>query len=127
MIIEYIGKQDHAFSDYVLDGATLTVAGIAVDLAAEQQDQELRIVFVRHEGKIRRGMIPCCEYAVEVVIPPRRYETVEIPASEESEILEEGTEQIAEEAYMGSIALPLDTETVMLRLWSLREGVCHDN
>jgi hypothetical protein len=121
MIIEYVGKKADAFSDYALNRTTLTVAGIAVDLASEQRDQEVTIPFSRQEGMVRRGITPCGEYAAEIVIPPRRYETVERAETTETE---NGAE---EQTYTETVSLPLDINTVTLKLWSVNREAGHDN
>jgi hypothetical protein len=104
MIIEKIDPERECFNDYFLSGSGLTIGGITIDLAAEQGDQETIITFGSCNGKIHRGLMPCCVYAADVVIPPRRYEYEEVEG-EDGE-----TETIATPA-------PLDTESVVLRLW----------
>ena len=106
----YIRRVDHnraCLSDYTLEGTRLTIGGIAVDLAAEHGDQEQVITFSSCNGMIHRGMMPCCVYVAEVIIPPRRYEMVAVAD-------ESGT-------HTESVAVPLDRESVVLALWPVED------
>jgi hypothetical protein len=109
MIIEKIDPSRESFSDYFLDGDSLTIGGVTIDLAAEQGDQEVIITLGRCNGMVHRGLMPCCVYVAEVVIPPRRYE------SEEAE--GEGGE-----VTTVTTPVPLDAESVVLRLWPVDNG-----
>jgi hypothetical protein len=106
--IERVDAIRECFKDYVLDGVELTVGGVTVDLDVEQGEQETIVTFARCGGTIHRGMMPCCEYVAEVVIPPRRYEAVAVEAPDTAG--ESGT-------MLASRALALDTDAVILRLW----------
>jgi hypothetical protein len=110
MIIEKVDPNQETFGDYQLEGNILTIGGIDVDLEAEQGDQQVIITFTVCGGMIHRGMMPCCTYAAEVLIPPRRYETVEV-VDEAQEA--EGEQQ----THIKSVLLPLDVDCVMLKLW----------
>jgi hypothetical protein len=113
MIIEKVDRNREAFSDYALEGTVLTVGGIPVDLETEQGDQEVIITFSNHEGMIHRGMMPCCEYVADLIIPPRKYETVEVEN-------ERGEDEDADEGpktHMESVPVPLDLDSVVLKLW----------
>jgi hypothetical protein len=119
MIIQKIDPGREAFSDYSLDGAILTIGGIAVDLETEQKDHELIVTFSDHNGMIHRGMMPCCNYVAEVLIPPRRYETVEAegpPTSTFSGNGKEGDEEVPA-THMETVPVPLDLDSVILKLW----------
>jgi hypothetical protein len=118
MIIQKIDPAREAFSDYSFDGAILTIGGIAVDLEAEQGDQEVIITFSDHNGMIHRGMMPCCKYVAEVLIPPRQYLSVETegpPASftGDGEVLA---------THMETVPVPLDVDSVILKLWPAEDG-----
>jgi hypothetical protein len=104
MIIEKIDPLRECFSDYSLDDDSLTIGGVIIGLTADQGDQETIITLGKCNGMVHRGLMPCCVYVAEVVIPPRRYEYFEA----------EG-----EDGEMETIAtpIPLDTESVVLRLW----------
>jgi hypothetical protein len=79
MIVEKIDPERECFGDYSLEGTMLTVGGIAVDLAAEESDQQVIVTFGYCEGQVHRGLAGrCCEYAAEAIIPPRRYRIVEV-------------------------------------------------
>jgi hypothetical protein len=104
MIIEKVDPSREAFSDYSLEETILTVGGIEVDLTAEQGDQESIVTFAICNGKVHRGMMPCCEYVADVIIPPRKYDLAEM-ANEEAETRTE------------SVPVPLDLDSVTLRLW----------
>jgi hypothetical protein len=105
MIIEKIDPARESFSDYSLDDDSLTIGGVTIELATEQDDQEKIITLGQCNGMVHRGLMPCCVYVAEVVIPPRRYEYEEVEGKEEGK-----TETIA-------TPIPLDTESVVLRLW----------
>ena len=111
MIIErvdqQVGQQD-VFRDYRLDGKVLTIGGIAVDLEAEQGDQQIIITFACCGGTIHRGMMSCGKYAAEVLIPPRRYETVEVV---------EEVSEAEQRTHIESVPVPLDIDCVTLKLW----------
>jgi hypothetical protein len=108
MIIEKIDPERECFSDYSLSGNSLTVGGVTIDLAAEQGDQETIITFGSSNGKVHRGLMPCCVYAADVVIPPRRYEYEEVEG-------EDG------ETKTVAAPVPLDTESVVVRLWPVAD------
>jgi hypothetical protein len=117
MIIQKVDPAREAFSDYSLEGAVLTIGGIAVDLETAQEDQEVIIPFSNHNGKIHQGMMPCCTYVAEVVIPPRRYEIMEairhpikVSSGEEN-----GDEVLA--AHTETTPVPIDVDSVVLKLW----------
>jgi hypothetical protein len=132
MIIEKIDPTREAFNDYSLEGAVLTIAGIPVNLEEEQGDQEVIITFAACDGKVHRGMMPCCQYVADVLIPPRKYETVEVegPASGTSTGTVgsgsgsgsggKGKNEDAEpETHTESIPVPLDLDSVTLKLWPI--------
>ena len=117
MIVQKIDPDREAFSDYSLEDTILTVGGIVVDLDAEQGDQEVVITFSDHEGMIHRGMMHCCKYVAEVIIPPRKYEVVEAdgpPANTFSGKDNEGEEP---ETHTETVPVPLDLDSVVLNLW----------
>jgi hypothetical protein len=119
MIIKKVDPVREAFSDYSLEGAVLTIGGIAVDLETEQEDQEVIITFSNHNGMIHRGMMPCCDYVAEVLIPPRRYETVEVDGPPTSGFSSngEGNQNEAPATHMETVPVPLDLDSVILKLW----------
>ncbi|MDR2484453.1 MAG: hypothetical protein LBD55_03560 [Treponema sp.] len=110
MIIERVDPNQAVFEDYHLEGNILTIGGIELDLATEQGGQQVIITFTHCNGMIHRGMMPCCTYAAEVLIPPRRYETVE--AADEAQEGESG-----QRTHIESVPMPLDTDCVVLKLW----------
>jgi hypothetical protein len=113
MIIEKVDPVRESFSDYSLAGTVLTIGGIAVDLAAEQGDQEVVITFSEHGGMIHRGMMPASAYIADVIIPPRKYDQVESDGEggEADEVPESETE---------NVPAALDLDSVVLRLWPVR-------
>jgi hypothetical protein len=114
MIIQKIDPAREAFSDYALEEAILTVGGIDVDLAAEQVDQEMVITFSDHNGMIHRGMMPCCKYVAEVIIPPRQYKTVEVEGSLSG--MDADKDEVPA-THMETVPVPLDLDSVVLNLW----------
>jgi hypothetical protein len=119
MIIKKVDPGREAFSDYSLEGAVLTIGGIAVDLEAEQKDQEVIITFSDHNGMTHRGMTPCCDYVAEALIPPRRYETVEAegPPSGTGAPGDNADKDGAPATHMETVPVPLDLDSVILKLW----------
>jgi hypothetical protein len=119
MIIEKVDSSREAFSDYSHEEAILTIGGIEVELAAEQGDQEAVITFAICDGKVRRGMMPCCEYVADVIIPPRRYELVEVegPGSGTAGSGDFNDEDEEAATRTESVPVPLDPDSVTLRLW----------
>jgi hypothetical protein len=116
MYIQQVDRNRDCFSDYTLEGTTLTIGGISVDLVAEQGDQENIITFSVCNGMIHRGMMPCCKYVAEVLIPPRRFELVEV----EDELNGEDEEEPG--THTESVAVPLDLESVVLKVWPVEDN-----
>jgi hypothetical protein len=112
MIIEKIDPAREAFGDYALEEAVLTVGGVSIDLEAEQGEQEAVITFSNHNGVIHRGMMPCGEYVADVIIPPRKYETVEV----EDDRGEDGGDE-GPGTHTESVPVALELDSVILRLW----------
>jgi hypothetical protein len=125
MILEKVDSSREAFSDYSLEGTVLTIAGIPVNLEEEQDEQEVIITFAACNGKVHRGMMPCCTYVADIIIPPRKYETVEVegpgsgtagggntPAKGDGE---------GPETHRESVPVPLDMDSVTLKLWPVME------
>jgi hypothetical protein len=114
MIIENIDPERKSFSEYSLQGNILTIGGVAIDLATEEGEQEVRITLGCCNGMVHRGLMTCCTYVADVIIPPRRYETV---VTERSPDTDDGDTDEAPTTRMESVPLPLDIESVILRLW----------
>ena len=122
MIIEKVDPNREAFSDYRLAGSILTVAGIAVDLEAEQEDQEkvISITECGITGNVMRGMMACCKYLADIIIPPRKYDLVEVkdepvtPPKGKPKNEETGT-------HTESVPVALDIDSVILRPWPVEE------
>jgi hypothetical protein len=120
MIVEKVDPSREAFSDYSLEGAVLTIAGIPVKLEEEQDEQEVIITFAACEGKVHRGMMPCCQYVADVIIPPRRYESVEVDGPPENAFSGDGKKGDQEEVpatHLETVPVPLDLDSVILKLW----------
>jgi hypothetical protein len=118
MIIEKIEPARESFSDYVIDGTILTVAGATIDLALEEGDQQVMIRFGSCQGKVHRGLMPCCVHVADVVIPPRKYQTVEADGPQQGTSgIGEGGELPA--THTETAPVPLDIESVVLHLWPL--------
>lgn len=122
MIIEKIDPGRESFSDYSIENTILTIAGLTIDLALEEGDQQVIIQFGSCNGKVHRGLMPCCEHVADVVIPPRRYETVEVdgpPQGMSHDGMNEGGELPA--TRTDTVPVPLDVESVLLNLWPVDE------
>jgi hypothetical protein len=123
MIVEKVDPSCEAFSDYALDGAVLVIAGIPVNLEEEQGDQEVIITFAACNGKVHRGMMPCCEYVADVIIPPRKYEMVEVegPGSGTAGSGNDNDQDEEAATHTETVPVPLDLDSVTLRLWPVVE------
>lgn len=115
MILQKVDPNRACFSEYTLEGAILTIGGIPVDLAAEQEEQEQVLTFCSCNGMIHRGMMPCCKYVAEVIIPPRRYELVEV--ADERDEADEGPGTHTE-----TVPLLLDLDSVILNVWPVEDN-----
>lgn len=102
MIIEQVDMDRECFRDYTLEGTILSIGDIPIDLEAAQEDQEVILTYSR-----------CGGYIAEVLIPPRRYETVEIA----DEVQDEGEQK----THTESVPVPLDVQCVVLKLWPMGE------
>jgi hypothetical protein len=122
MIIEKIDPARESFSDYGIDGTILTLAGVTIDLALEEGDQQVIIQFGSCQGKVHRGLMPCCKHVADVVIPPRKYKTVEIDSPQQG-MTQNGTGKDEELPAMHTetVPVPLDVESVVLNLWPVDE------
>jgi hypothetical protein len=118
MIIEKVDPARDSFEDYSLEEKTLTIGGVVIDLEAEEDDQEKIITLGSCNGMVHRGLMSCCVYVADVIIPPRKYDSVEVEGPAGSNAgggkTDEGTETHTE-----MIPFPLNTNTVTLRLWPL--------
>jgi len=116
VIVEKIDPSRECFSDYRLDGFILNIGGVEIDLAAEEDEQEKTITLGKCNGVIHRGLTKRCVYVADVIIPPRKYQT-ETESDTEEESGEEGGTMRNNAANIA--ALPLDTESIKLRLWPI--------
>jgi hypothetical protein len=120
MIIEKIDPARESFSDYSIDGSILTIAGATIDLALEENDQQVIIQFGICQGKVHRGLMPCCKHVADAVIPPRKYQTVEVDGPPQG-MTYSGTGKKDElpATHTETVPVPLDAESVVLKLWPL--------
>jgi hypothetical protein len=114
MIVEKIDPDKKCFDDYSLDGNNIIIGNDTVNLENEEQDQEVRITFGICYGNIHRGLMPGCIYAADIIIPPRKYEVIENTETENSDTAEEDS---VREIKMESMPIPLNIDSVILRLW----------
>jgi hypothetical protein len=119
MIIEKVDQNRECFGEYTLVDGILTIAGIPVDLQAEQGEQEVIITFARCTGKVHRGMMPCGEYVADVIIPPRVYETVEVADAQSNDTAEGEAVDEEPRVHTESVPVTLDLESVTIRLWPI--------
>jgi len=119
MIIEKVDPGRECFSDYALDGLELIIGDdVIVDLEAEESDNEVVIPFCKCNGMVHRGLMSQkqCSYVAEVIIPPRRYEDVEVEDENHVDIEDENEDE-EQNTRTERIPLPLDIDSVVLRLW----------
>jgi hypothetical protein len=117
MIIEEIDPSRESFSDYSIDGTILTLAGVTIDLALEEGDQQVIIRFGSCQGKVHRGLIPCCKHVADVVIPPRKYQIVEVDGPPQGMTHNGMAEEELPVTHTETVPAPLDVESVVLNLW----------
>jgi hypothetical protein len=122
VIIEKIDPARESFSDYSVDGAILTLGGVTIDLALEEGDQQVIIQFGSCQSKVHRGLMPCCKHVADVVIPPRKYQTVEVDGPQQG-MTHSGTGENGElpATHTETVPVPLDVESVVLNLWPIDE------
>ncbi|MDR1904043.1 MAG: hypothetical protein LBQ88_17370 [Treponema sp.] len=116
MIIEKVDPARESFSDYVIDGTILTIADVTIDLALEEGGQQVMIQFGSCQGKVHRGLMPCCEHVADVIIPPRKYQTVVVDGPPQGATLN-GVDLPA--THTEIVPMPLDAESAVLNLWPL--------
>jgi hypothetical protein len=99
-------KQDgQPVADFSVSGANVTIAGVAIDCAARQQDIAVTVEVRQNLGGPSEGGNGA--YLAQIEIPARRYETnTTIPAEGEDEQPTEVSEP-----------LPLDPNAVVVTLW----------
>lgn len=98
-------KQDgQPVADFSVSGTNVTVAGVAIDCAARQQDVAVTVEVRQNLGGPSEGGNGA--YLAQIEIPARRYETNTIPAEGEDEQPTEVSEP-----------LPLDPNAVVVTLW----------
>jgi hypothetical protein len=97
------------FASYTVDeqAKTLTLEGLVIDLEAEVQEDCQNIITITKDmnGEYIRGFDGKGGYVADIEIPPRDYAEVESGEGDEKTVTR--------------TALPLDTATVVLRLWPL--------
>jgi hypothetical protein len=119
MIIEQVDPTRASLTDYSLNGSILTIGGLSVDLAQEQGDQEVIITIGRCKGMVHRGLMgKSCEYLADVIIPPRKYETVDVEGPGSGTVGSGDEEPVT---HTESVPVPLDLDSVILRLWPVVE------
>lgn len=97
------------YYEYAVSGTTLAFGGadgLSINCAERQADQSVRIDICVADGKLQEGAAGAESYAAAVVIPARRYETVE-----------SGTDVTGNPAYART-AQDLDMDAVALTLWT---------
>jgi hypothetical protein len=122
MIIKKIDPARESFSDYSIDDTILTIAGVTIDLALEEGDQQVIIQFGSCQGEVHRGLMPYCTHVADVVIPPRKHQTVEVEDPTQGMAhggIGENGELPATHTEMSPA--PLDVESVVLNLWPIGE------
>jgi len=103
--MQIILKQDgQPVADFLVSGANVTVAGVAIDCAERQQDIAVSVEVRQNIGGPSEGGNGA--YLAQIEIPARRYETVTVPAEGEDEQPTELREP-----------LPLDPNAVVVTLW----------
>lgn len=89
-------------ADFSVSGCTVTVAGLAIDCEARQEDSTVHIEVREHSGAAVEGGNKG-PYLATISIPPREYEETSAEAEDG-----ESTERLA---------LPLDHNAIVVTLW----------
>ena len=106
MIITHLNEGPKA--DYSVNGTVLTVHGVAIDLAARQQDVQTVVDISLGSDLTTAAEGVGAWYVATIVIPPREYQLVD-----------SGQKDDQGNPIMIPQALPLDMSKVELRLWAL--------
>jgi hypothetical protein len=110
MRIEQVKAGSPVLEDYTVSGAVVSFGELAVDCEVEEADSTVYIPIMRAaaSGVLVQGPLAPDAGAniAEIIIPPRRYESVEELNSEN-------------EIVIVPHPLPLEMERVTLRLWPL--------
>ena len=105
MLTEHVQEGPHA--SVAIDGATVTIGGVAIDCAARQADSRVLVDVMDDGGGLREGGTG--RRVASLAIPPRRYTT------EDGGLDEDGNPTTVE------VAEPLDPARVVIRLWTYAE------
>lgn len=108
----YYVSEGQQFPVWSLEGKRLTVEGITIDLEAEMQDCQNVITITKNsDGSCGIGLAGKSGYVADIEIPPVEYQ---------EEVTGEGDEK-----EVRIRALPLDIDTVVLKLWPVNEDTLH--
>ncbi len=90
---------------FSVNGAVVSVAGVDIDCAAEQQDSDVIIEVRDNGGKVEIG--GSGSYLAIIRVPARKYENRDVGV----------VDPVTGEAVMERAALPLDRNEVVVTLW----------
>lgn len=107
MLIENI--QAGPYIDYSLAGNVLTIGEISIDLAAGQKDHQETLYVTRSGNTLIDGLDGANSYVASVAIPPKEYNNVD-----------SGDVDYDGNPVINKVALPLDTDKVVLKLWQFK-------
>ena len=116
-----------------VEGVTVTLtvgeSSLAFDCAALQEDGQVTVDVVRgHDGGLAVGVENGTEYVANLIIPPARYEDVQLPVTLEEPDLPEDLDPacITPAPTTESVRVPLaasDMEAVRLILWTVTDNM----
>lgn len=119
--------------DVEMDGVTVTLTvgenALSFDCAALQEDGQVTVDVVRgHDGALAVGVANGTEYVANLIIPPARYEDVQLPVTLEEPDLPEDLDPacITPAPTTESVRVPLaasDMEAVRLILWTVTDNM----
>lgn len=98
--------QSGPFINYALNGSVLTVGDLVIDLSVSQEDSQIAIDITRDGNTLTKGLGGRGGYVASVTLPPKQYNLVDT-----------GTVDNYGNPVLNRVALPLDTNKVMLSLW----------
>lgn len=92
--------------NYTMNGSVLAMGNLVIDLAERQGDAQVSMDITRDGNTLIEGLGGRGGYVACVVLPPKEYDTIET-----------GEVDAMGNRITNRIALPLDTEKVILSLW----------
>lgn len=98
--------QPGPYIGYTLNGSVLAIGDLVIDLSGRQEDSQVVINITRDGNTLVEGLGGRGGYVAVVALPPKEYHDVDT-----------GAVDSFGHPVINRVALPLDTEKVVLSLW----------